>query len=365
MKTKTRTNAAKAIGCLLAAVFLFALCCPFSALTVSASGSSQPSLYANDEVWFKDGRLPFIYESGKYYAPVSFFLSFQGVKTAEDDALSAFIISRGEKFFTFDTMNYNSVVNSLTGIRSFLYLDERYLPVETVCSILGLTYEGLTADGADRYTSIRITDGNEKFTFRELLSLLSDTEVTYTFDFPDKTPACPEKRIYIGIAVTAKEPCMSTLSRLDDSKIKATFFFEPATFEKYPELVYEAVSRGHSIGFICDGTTTAECEAQAELLNDSLEKLIHTRSRLLLCVNMKADTLTYLYTGGYIILSDFYSPGGADKSTDLTAFLSSVDKNGYGMVLLSTGDESFLPLICEAVTSGSYGALPITGVMPE
>jgi len=247
----TRKHALPAL--LLAAAMLF---CLFFSIA-SRADENSPTLYVNDEVWYKTGLYPLrVYNS--VYVPISIFEQIAGITVTFYDNNTAMIYRDENSFISFD---FNRSVamsqkNDRFYLQTYLENNERYVPLLTVCDTLGLERETYRSE-IDGSVSVRICDGSQQKTFVELIqrynpdavSVATTPPVTETTVFLDPV----ENAIFLGIdGFGAGERMEALLDLLDEYGVKAAFFITPEELERYPDLVLSVIAGGHSLGFLVE-----------------------------------------------------------------------------------------------------------------
>lgn len=235
----------------------------------AVGAASGPLLYYNDRAWLKS-RLPLekVYEV--YYVPISYLAKLTpDVDVQINKGMKMFLIQCGENFLTFETESdfaYNQDRAKIY-IKTYLLHDEYYVPVKTVCEYLGIGYESITSSSTGE-TAIRITNGEQKLTMRELVERKypaffetsaetpSTIQTGTTADTTDKvtTPVTSEpervlshRTIYLTIEDSPSEHTGELLDILSEYGYSVTFFVIGERAIEDPAALARIVSEGHEI----------------------------------------------------------------------------------------------------------------------
>lgn len=235
----------------------------------TVGAASGPLLYYNDRAWLKS-RLPLekVYEV--YYVPISYLAKLTpDVDVQINKGMKMFLIQCGENFLTFETDSdfaYNQDRAKIY-IKTYLLHDEYYVPVKTVCEYLGIGYESLKSSNTGE-TAIRITNGEQKLTMRELVErkypaffetsaeISSTVQTDTTAETTDKitTPVTSEpqkvlshRTIYLTIEDSPSEYTGKLLDILSEYGYNATFFVIGERAIEDPASLARIVSEGHEI----------------------------------------------------------------------------------------------------------------------
>lgn len=178
--------------------------------------ASDTVLFFNDRTWTISSRLPAEQVHDVYYVPISLFVQLPSVDVRTNESLGTFVITHGDLFLSFDT-NTDFVMNQdkeRAYLKTAKYHNERYVPVRIVCAYLELGYEE-TTNAVTGVTAIRITDGNERIAFEDLIkskypSLFPNEPITTT-QAPVTTEPPP-------VTTTSKPPVVTTAPPTTTSK---------------------------------------------------------------------------------------------------------------------------------------------------
>lgn len=268
MTKSTRTAAAVVLAAIL-------FCGFFAGFTVgSRADDSAPTLYVNDEVWYKTGIYPLrVYNS--VYVPISIFEQIRGVTVTFYDNNTAMIYRNENCFISF---NFNrsaamSQTNEWFYLKTYLEDNERYVPLITTCTHLGLKQETYRSEINDSI-SVRISDGSQTKSFLELLERHNPGAISVATTAPSTTETTTyldpvENAVFLSIdGLGGGERIPALLDLFEEYAVTAAFFIMPAELEAHPDLVLSIIAGGHSLGFLVelDGALGTLAHANAALM---------------------------------------------------------------------------------------------------
>lgn len=254
------------LAVLLAGSMLF---CAFFSL-ITRADDSLPTLYCNDEVWYKATIVPLrIYHS--VYVPISVFEQLEGITVTFYERNNTAMISRSDsQYISFDFARNSASVKENERFYLMTYTEggERYVPLVTTCEYLDLQCETHTSvlDGS---ISARICDGKQTKTFAELLRRYNPAALDGQTEPPETTaPSQPidpvDSALFLtvdGLGDGTRIPAL--LDLLEDFEIKAAFFVTPEELEEKENLILSLLAGGHTIGFLVEKAGAADTLAEA------------------------------------------------------------------------------------------------------
>lgn len=285
--------------------------------TDRVSAANVPSLFHNDERWYKDSTASLEIIDGLPYVPIDLFGMFSGIELSMDARRGEFMIynrTSGQ----YISVLYNEKLATIGGAEE-VYLNlyklhggYYYVPAEYFCSVLSLQYE-IVVSGASAYgKTVRISDGAQTKTLADLLALY-EPEGSDTTDFPDtdRPPVSSgtdtvERTIYLTFNTIREGNTETLLKTLYAAGVQATFFFTPEEIYRYPSLACAIVADGHTLAITCAESADAqEFLRTVNTANDRLYALTKTMTRVV------------------------QLPGGTVKSGFIEAEVDNVLKAGY------------------------------------
>ena len=268
------------LAVLLVGAMLF---CTFFSL-ITRADDSLPTLYCNDEVWYKATIVPLrIYHS--VYVPISVFEQLEGVTVTTYERNNTAMISRSDSLYiSFDFASNSASVKENERFYLMTYAEggERYVPLVTTCEYLDLQCETHTSvlDGS---ISARICDGKQTKTFAELLRRYNPAALDGKTEPPETTaPSQPIDPVGNALFLTvdglgdgARIPAL--LDLFEEHEIKAAFFITPEELEGKENLVLSILAGGHTLGLLVEEAGAADALADA---NERLMERFKQTTRL-------------------------------------------------------------------------------------
>ncbi len=255
------------------ALLLAVLFCALFAVNTRAD-DNLPTLYCNDEIWYKTGLYPLrVYNSN--YVPISIFEQIKGVSITYYENNTAIIYRNENNFISFNFSRNEAMTqdNERFNLKTYLENGERYVPLNTTCNALGLGHEEHRS-AVDGSVAVRITDGTQTKTFEELLrrhnpgALASETTAPPASDTTTYLDPV-ENAAFLSIdGLGEEERLYALLDLCAEYGVTATFFLSPEELSQSPELVLSVLAAGHTVGFRVSLAHAEEelAEANAELM---------------------------------------------------------------------------------------------------
>ncbi len=320
--------------------------------SMQSSGYTAPSLFHNDEAWYKDSVAPLLLRDERYYIPVDILSMFADLQVSYYDGEENILLSH--KNGTYASILFedrSAAVNGKLTAGIDLFRENGYTYVEAawVCGLFSLTCTYET--GEDGRTLLRITDGTAARTMEELLRLYRE-EYAVEEDASDReeqmgdTEEAPAgyKRVYIVTGDNRENPSFIPAEDIvENSGLVCTLFLHTRSRE---EKFWDYVFPGQA-GLCVDSLT------EAEEINDWLESQFCRRVEYVLPAGEDTDRDALRQAGYVIIEPDFV----VDYSTDpdlvfekLCAFL----ENHEEAIVQVSGDgcsQRMIALLCN-LTAG-------------
>lgn len=151
------------------------LACATAVMLAFPSGADnwhEPTLYHNDDVWYKDTSAPLLQKNGKYYIPIDILAMFNtiSVEMYREDNLLLYTDTTEKTVYA--SILYDDQIAAVSGeivrnVEIFRQNGYYYLSADWICGILGLETEyGTNANGE---TVLRLSNGEERRTLVELI----------------------------------------------------------------------------------------------------------------------------------------------------------------------------------------------------
>ena len=274
------------------------MCAIVLLVLVPAGAEGIPSLYRNDEVWYRDALSPLAERDGEYYVPVGLCDMFDDieVRSLEGDNLLLFNKKTGGYISALVSDGSAAVNGEIIKTTVFREGGTYYINSELVCSVLGIESETYT--DKDGTTVMRLKDGECYFDLAELAERNrkynndpSDGYVpAYDTEYPDR------KTIYI-LCEAELDDKGSVCDLLDRSLLEYTVFL---TEEPSSEEIYYASSCGE-YGVIYDGNAD-----ELDRINDKIGKYSMTSFHAVM-TDCDEDEKSALAERGYAVITPDYT----------------------------------------------------------
>ncbi len=319
---------------------------------MQGSGYTTPSLFHNDEAWYKDSVAPLLLRDERYYIPVDLLSMFADLQVSYYDGEENILLSH--KNGTYASILFedrSAAVNGKLTAGGGLFRENGYTYVEAdwVCALFSLTcaYE-VDEDGQ---TLLRITDGTAARTMEELLRLyreeyaVEETEAVKEETAADTEESAPgHKRVYIVTGDNRENPSFLPAEDIvENSGLVCTLFLHERSKE---EKFWDYVFPGRA-GLCVDSL------AEAEEINDWLESRFCRRVEYVLPAGEDTDRDALRQAGYVVIEPDFVVDYSTDPDlayAELTAFLETHDE----AIVQVSGDgcsQRMIALLCN-LTAG-------------
>lgn len=281
-----------------------------------------PTIYINDEPWYKYSRYYLAIVSSEnyteYYVPISLFEYFPGYEVTFNRAKTEYLINDkiNERYISFNISfgDNNHLALTYTGsgmtVKTMkLYGGELYVPIDLVAEVMELSWSIFKSQNDSRYVTLRVCNGSEKKTFEELIKA-NDPQMLKIADTspPDTTTSPPDttidyppnpiqpgedvdtvsRTVYLTFEDGPNEYTEEILNILDEYGYKATFFLVGKNLTDYTETIVRMAASGHSIGLHTmtsdENLFKSEINAfisELEEENNILMRIIKQKSRII------------------------------------------------------------------------------------
>jgi len=327
----------------LAAVLLCGCC------TASVHAYDGPSLFHNDEAWYKDSIAPLRTRGGKAYIPIDLLSMLDGMSVSyaeeKENVLAAHTDGRYVSILYSDNTAF---VNGTlyTEISAFREGDAYYVDAEWIASIFALELEY----AEDGNYPLRLSDGSETRNLSELLNVYTE-EPGYTEDPPSGPPDSDKadgiKRIYLVTGDNYENGDFPAAEQIvENSGLVCSVFVHERSAE---EKLYRYYLMGS--GGIC-----ASSAEEAEALNTALESRFMRRAEWVLPMDADTDREALRRAGYVVVEPDFTVNYKTDPDlvfAELKTFLETEDS----AVVQISGDgcsQRMVALICDLTADPSY-----------
>ena len=306
-----------------------------SAETGSASDESYadvrtartPTLFHNDEAWYKDAVEPLILEDGVPYVPAEFFALFADVSYTVP-AEGNLLFSGRNGYVSVLTRDGSSAVNGEIGYTVGVFRDgsSYYVEAEPVCAAVGLTLRLETRERGD--VIARITDGNQRQSMEQLLSAYEIPESEGVRTNLEDRPE-PAKRLFIFCTSPEDQTEYNIESELERYGMRCTVFL-------WHDASLEQILAGQSYGAYGVATTieydTAGALTEAD---ERIRQLTRRRTRWTLTTEDPESDALLRNAGFYPLVPDFTVTNLTALDTMMTELEDRLDEQNEVSVFLT------------------------------
>ena len=277
------------VVCVSALVFLLMLSVLYTGMavgTLASPGDNRPTLFHNDEAWYKDETAPVLYLDGRFYIPADVLKMFDYITlTAVRDGENLLVTNSetGDYISLLYTSQADTQAAAANGViyENINIVREKgyyYLDAEFAAEHLGLFVE-YSSDREPSERSVRIFDNTRILGSDELFSTYVTGQDTETESAADETVAETEggtlpleqpTRIFLVCGEAAEEDTVSALDTAERLGFTCTLFLASGS-ERFSD-----ADMNRAVGLI---PTHA---ADAEEMNGQLDALFFRRTHLVL-----------------------------------------------------------------------------------
>ncbi len=321
--------------------------------STQVKATDVPSLFHNDERWYKDSTARLEMVEGIAYVPVDIFGMFSHIELSIDSRRGEFMVYNRENG-RYISVLYEEKIATVDGAEE-IYLNlyrlhggYYYVPAEYFCRVMGLFMEFAPSAAVGAGVTLRISDGTETKTVEELLAAYTGTD---TFDtvLPPDTSNPPvsggvsDRTVYLTFHTVHPEYIETILAALEKASVPATFFFTKEELREYPALLAAVLSSGHSVGLTYTAFTDgASLLAEIQEANDILCGIAKMTTRLVQPPDSDAlrdNERSLLEKAGYVLWDCTYD---APDNKGYTAngvknlIANAVEKSSFHVVRMRT-----------------------------
>lgn len=328
MKKKTALILAAAVVCAVLAVGSFA-----------SSEKNVPTLFHNDEAWYKDEMTPALFIGGRFYVPIDFFAMFDYITFTEARDGENLLLTNSE------TGEYISVLHSdevacangkiMEEIRVFRENGYYYLDVELVAEQLGL-YVEYSHEAEEANRSVRVYDNTRIMGFEELLTAYDREEGEETEKSGENAPELlpPETEPEEGIPGERPTRIFLVCRDTDEEDIVSAFdtaerlgFTCSLLLETDSEWIRE-IDMNKGVGLYVPSLD------EAEALNGALDSIYSRKTHIVLSTGNDGENQRLTRAGYFILKPDFIVDNTTDASVVLTKIKEYAETREYITVFL-------------------------------
>lgn len=314
-------------------------------LTIGIGAESGiPTLFHNDEAWYKDSIAPILVKDGRYHIPADLLSMFGELEVSYSQGGDNVLVTHTNGtyvsiLFTDKTAVVNGELQENVGV--FRESGYTYVDSEWIADIFALTCS--YAQNMDGKTILRLTDDSVIRTWEELFAMYrEDTTEETTPEIEREESTEDVHRIYIVTGDNYENPSFPAAEEIvENSGLSCTLFLhQNAKEEKY----WNWGSTGQ--GGIC-----ADSVAEADAVNDALEAMCCRRLEYVLPASSDTDRDALRDAGYLVIEPDFVVDYRTDPDAvyaELVAYLAEHDQ----VIVQVSGDgcsQRMIALLCDLI----------------
>lgn len=317
-------------------------------LTIGTGAESGiPTLFHNDEAWYKDSMAPLLVKDGRYHIPADLLGMFEDIDVSYSQGSDNVLVTHADGIyvsilFTDKTAVVQGELQENVGV--FRENGYTYVEAEWIADIFDLTCT--YAQSEDGKTVLRLSDDSAARTLEELVSLYREETVQETTTKIEKDePTENVRRIYIVTGDNYENPSFAAAEDVvENSGLSCTLFLHPnSAEEKY-----------WSWGMTGKGGICAADVEEADAVNAKLESLCCRRLEYVLSADADTDRDALRDAGYLVIEPDFVVDYRTDPDAvyaEITEYLTAHDR----VIVQVSGDgcsQRMIALLCNLIGSG-------------
>lgn len=330
--------------CLLFATMVLLLF--LSSTGAAGSEYSVPSLFHNDEAWYKDSIAPLLQKDGRYHIPADLLSMFEEIQVSYSQGGDNVLVTGPEgSYVSILFGDKTAVVNGelYENIGVFRENGYTYVDSEWIAELFSLTCTYIQTE--EGKTVLRLTDAMSTRSWEELEAMYrtdirTDTERDETM-VPAETDS-HVRRIYIVTGDNYENPTFPAAEDVvANSGLTCTLFLHQNSME---EKYWQWGLTG--LGGIC-----AHSVAEADAVNEALEALCCRRLEYVLPAQTDTDREALREAGYLVIEPDFVVDYRTDPDVvygEIAAYLTDHDQ----VIVQVSGDgcsQRMIALLCDLI----------------
>lgn len=309
--------------------------------------SSVPTLFHNDEAWYKDSMAPLLMKDGRYHIPADLLGMFEDIDVSySQGGDNVLIVHTNGTYVSILFSDKTAVVNGelQENIGVFRENGYTYIDGEWIAAYFDLTLA--YAQSEDGKTVLRLTDDSATRTWEALFAMYQDDvveeETAIARPPVSEEPTEDVRRIYIVTGDNYENPSFPAAEDVvENSGLTCTLFLHTGSDdEKY-----------WSWGMTGQGGICAGSVKEADAVNAKLEALCCRRLEYVLPADADTDRDALREAGYLVIEPDFvvdYRTDPDSMYTELTEYMSEHDR----VIVQVSGDgcsQRMIALLCDLV----------------
>ena len=322
----------KKIGCLLLIVLLLSgLPGGMAAAEERSAGSPReeapvlPSLFRNDDAWYKDGAAPLVFRENVYYVPAELFGLFENIRVSSPTENNLLIWNTGdERYISILFEEQRAAVNGEIAENVHIFRDGSVFYVDALLTAetVGISAELIPQENGR--ISMRFTDGTQLLTTEELLASYFPEEPEDEFAEFEEKEKLDLKRIFILCREPEADAQYRALELLQEYGMGYTLFLDGGTSTEF--LLHALAGGEYGILADADGEDWVE---ELNMLNERFGKITHYRTHFTVSTGSLAADEKLIAAAYCPVAPDFVVNSSADAGTMFADMLQYLEENNY------------------------------------
>lgn len=301
----------------LSTIFIIlTLLCPFSANT-SAEEQKMPTIFVNNEAWYKSALLPLKFEEEEPLVPISVFTALNNINVSYSTAFDCYLISDAEGRYI-SILPKTKRYLSHTGERGSILLlqedSEPYVSARKVAEILGLGTEVAEFYGSKVF---RIYEETHLQKLDILMDYYQSANASTIGTQGEAGEAKKTRRFSFFTDITAmnEEELQLLISVTEEENVTMTFAMPLSFMEnrKNQKTILKLASMGHTFAIKTEEYTPVPPLEQATLFNKTYYDLLKKQTLLVLPTSEKKE----FKENGFVLLDDSFRLSGTGGASSV------------------------------------------------
>ncbi len=313
------------------AALLIAVCLALGLSGTAAADDEIPTLFHNDEAWYKDGVAPLIERDDIYYVPAELFGMFENISVTTPTGNNLLIANtKTGGYVSILFMERTAAINGKIVEDIHIFRDNGiyYVEAAEVADTVDILYELITHENG--HVSMRLYDENCMLTTTELISpYLPEEETDDEFTESDSDEDNDLKHIFVICREPSQYASFSVLDMLRQYNMGYTLFLDENTTT---ESLLEACADG-VYGILTENVGEEAVQALNEM-NEKFGKITRFKTHLTLSTG-SYDSDDLLRSSAYCpVTPDFIVTNVTDSDVMFADMMQYLGENEYCVLML-------------------------------
>ncbi|MBE6538906.1 MAG: hypothetical protein E7671_05535 [Ruminococcaceae bacterium] len=251
---------------------------------VSASGNDIPTIFIDNEAWYKYSILPLIRKNGEPCVPVSVFSGLDSFSESYDSVYNCYVISSEDRYISINEENGRYLTHSgeIGDITTDKTDRELYVSAQKIASVLEIKIETTVFEGTE---VIRFCLGDSLQPLSSLIELYRSSSAIGGIGFEGgEANRRSVFSVITDISSLEYDDIRALLDMCDSTGIKMTFAADSTFMSQNQNLQFltEIAAKGHSIAISINKKSKESPTTQAEKCNSVLYRIFKQKTLLIL-----------------------------------------------------------------------------------